>query len=147
MKALIQRVSQAKVTVDSEIVGEISKGILIFLGIAETDAENDINFLVDKISNLRIFENEGKPMDKSVLDINGELLVVSQFTLCGSTKKGRRPDFGGAAEPKKAKELYEKFIAECTKIGLKVESGEFAAMMDVSLINDGPVTFMIESPS
>ena len=99
MKALIQRVSNANVKVGQNIVGEISKGILIFLGIAEDDSIKDIDFLVDKISNLRIFENNGKPMDKSVIDINGELLIVSQFTLYGSIKKGRRPDFGDAANP------------------------------------------------
>jgi len=120
---------------------------LIFLGIKQEDSEKDIEFLADKILNLRIFANEDKPMDKSVMEIKGELLVVSQFTLYGSTKKGRRPDFGAAADPQKAKKLYEKFIEKCDKSGLKVQTGEFAAMMDVELVNDGPVTFMINTDS
>lgn len=147
MKALIQRVSQAKVEIDNKIHGQIGKGILIFLGIGKKDTEKDINFLVDKITQLRIFENNGKPMDQSVLDVQGELLVISQFTLYGSTKKGRRPDFTDAADPDLANDLYEKFIESCKSTGLKVETGKFAAMMDVSLINDGPVTFMLESIS
>ncbi len=145
MKALIQRVSKAKVTVDNTITGKIDKGILIFLGITHNDSSEDINYLVDKIINLRIFENDDKQMDKSVLDINGGLLVISQFTLYGSVKKGRRPDFTNAAKPDSAKELYEKFIEECRKSQLKVETGIFAAMMDIELVNDGPVTFMIDS--
>lgn len=147
MRALIQRVSKAKVEIDGEVAGKIGKGILILLGIGKEDSEKDIDYLIDKIINLRIFEHEGKPMDKSILDINGELLVVSQFTLYGSIRKGRRPDFIEAADPGIAKILYEKFIEECNKTGLKIETGEFAAMMDVSLTNDGPVTFMIESTS
>ncbi len=147
MKALIQRVSKAKVEVGNRIIGQIDIGILIFLGIGHKDTAKDIDYLVEKIAHLRIFENEGKPMDKSVKDINGELLIVSQFTLYGSLKKGRRPDFGEAADPTLAKDLYEKFIEKCKNTGLKVETGEFAAMMDVSLTNDGPVTFMLESNS
>jgi len=145
MKALIQRVIRASVEVESEIVGEIGKGILILLGVAKDDGEKDADFLVNKITELRIFESGGKPMDLSVQDIKGELLVVSQFTLCGSTKKGRRPDFGDAALPEKANELYEYFVKECRKKVGKVETGRFGAMMKVSLVNDGPVTFMIES--
>jgi D-tyrosyl-tRNA(Tyr) deacylase len=145
MKALIQRVSKAKVTVDDVISGEINKGILIFLGITHNDSTVDIHNLVDKIVNLRIFENGDKSMDKSVLEINGDLLVVSQFTLFGNTKKGRRPDFTDAAKPDFAKKLYEEFIKECEKTGLKVQTGIFSAMMDVELVNDGPVTFMIDS--
>lgn len=145
MKALIQRVSRANVTVENTITGKINKGILIFLGITHDDSIEDINYLADKIINLRIFEHENKPMDKSVLDVKGELLVISQFTLCGSVKKGRRPDFTNAANPEFAKELYEKFIEECRKSELKVETGVFAAMMDIELVNDGPVTFMIDS--
>jgi D-tyrosyl-tRNA(Tyr) deacylase len=145
MKALIQRVKEASVAVEEKSVGQIGQGILIFLGVGADDEMNDVNYLVDKIVNLRIFENDGKRMDKSVLDISGELLVISQFTLFGSTKKGRRPDFINAAKPGKALDLYEKFIEECKKAGLKTEAGEFAAMMDVSLINDGPVTFMLDS--
>lgn len=152
MKALIQRVSSANVQVDGKEIGAIDKGILILLGIGKedeglTDQECDENItkLFEKISNLRIFANGEKPMDLSIKDIGGGLLVVSQFTLYGSTKKGRRPDFGDAALPEKARILYEKFVIECKKTGLKTETGEFGAMMDVSLVNDGPVTFMIES--
>ncbi|MFC1600123.1 D-aminoacyl-tRNA deacylase [Patescibacteria group bacterium] len=147
MKALIQRVSKAKVEVGGDVVGQINKGILIFLGIGHEDTEKDIEYLVDKIIHLRIFENDGKPMDKSINDIAGEMLIVSQFTLYGSMKKGRRPDFGEAADPTKAKDLYDKFVEACHGTGLKTETGEFAAMMDVSLTNDGPVTFMLESNS
>jgi D-tyrosyl-tRNA(Tyr) deacylase len=147
MKALIQRVSKAKVEIDDKVSGQIGKGILILLGVGHSDSDKDINYLVDKIINLRIFPNEDKPMDKSIKDINGELLIVSQFTLYGSIKKGRRPDFGEAADPEIAKDLYEKFVEACQGTGLKVETGEFAAMMDVSLTNDGPVTFMLESIS
>lgn len=145
MKALIQRVKNASVKVEGNKVGETGPGILIFLGIGKGDNEDDIKYLVDKIVNLRIFENEGKRMDISVKDIKGELMVISQFTLYGSTKKGRRPDFIKAAEPDEAERLYNLFIDECKKTGLKTESGEFAAMMDVSLVNDGPVTLMIET--
>jgi D-tyrosyl-tRNA(Tyr) deacylase len=147
MRALIQRVSKAKVEIDGKVTGQIGKGILILLGIGHNDNEKDIEYLVDKIVHLRIFENEGKPMDKSITDLNGELLVVSQFTLYGSLKKGRRPDFGEAADPALAKDLYEKFVEACQGTGLRVETGEFAAMMDVTLTNDGPVTFMLESNS
>lgn len=145
MKVLIQRVSKAKVEIDKKVAGQIDKGILILLGIGHGDTEKDIKYLVDKIIHLRIFESDEKPMDKSVKDIDGGLLIVSQFTLYGSTKKGRRPDFGDAADPALAKELYLKFIEACQGTGLKIETGEFAAMMDVSLTNDGPVTFMLKS--
>lgn len=145
MKALIQRVKEASVVVDSKTTGAIKQGILIFLGISHEDDKREIEALVDKIVNLRIFENEGKRMDLSVKDLGGELLVVSQFTLCANLKKGRRPDFTQAADPGKAKELYDLFVEECRKTELKVETGEFAAMMDVSLVNDGPVTFLLDS--
>jgi len=151
MKALIQRVSSANVKVDRNIIGEIDDGILIFLGIGKADtllsqelSQKQINKLVEKIVNLRIFEKDKSPMEISLKDVNGHILIISQFTLYGSTKKGRRPDFGEAAVPKDARILYEKFIAECKKTGLKVETGEFGAMMNVSLVNNGPVTFLIE---
>jgi len=145
MKALIQRVNSASVTVDSKVIGKIEKGILVFLGVSKNDTSKDADFLANKIAELRIFESGDKPMDLSVQDIKGNLLIVSQFTLYGSTKKGRRPDFGEAALPETANELYEYFVKECRKKVQKVETGKFGAMMDVSLINDGPVTFMIES--
>jgi D-tyrosyl-tRNA(Tyr) deacylase len=145
MKALIQRVKHSTVKVDGEIKGKISKGILVFLGIGNNDTEKEIGYLIDKITNLRIFENEEKRMDFSLKDINGELLVISQFTLYGNTENGRRPDFIDAAKPEIARNLYEKFLNECKNHGIKTEGGVFGAMMDVELINDGPVTFMIES--
>ncbi len=145
MKALIQKVKEASVVVDGKITGAIENGILIFLGITHEDGSKEIEGLVDKIVNLRIFENDGKRMDLSVKDLGGELLIVSQFTLYGSLKKGRRPDFGEAANPEKAKELYDLFTFECRKTELKVETGEFGAMMEVSLINNGPVTFLLDS--
>jgi len=145
MKALIQRVKNAKVEVEDKVVGEINEGILILLGITHNDTEEDINYLVEKISNLRIFRDEDKHFEKSLLDISGEVLIVSQFTLYGSTKKGRRPDFFEAAKPKQAEELYEKFATKFKEQGIKTETATFGAMMDVSLCNDGPVTLMIES--
>jgi D-tyrosyl-tRNA(Tyr) deacylase len=148
MKALIQRVNRAKVTVDNRTTGEIGQGILVLLGITHEDSEKDVNYLVEKIVNLRIFGGEGKSsFGKSVIEIGGSLLVVSQFTLYGSTKKGRRPDFTAAAKPDFANGLYEMFIDKARETGIKVETGEFGAMMDVELINSGPVTFMIESPT
>lgn len=152
MKALIQRVSSADVKVEGKKIGAIDKGILVLLaigkedeGLTDQECDGNITKLLEKISNLRIFPNDGKPMDLSVKDIGGGLLVVSQFTLYGSTQKGRRPDFTSAASPGKARNLYEKFVVECKKTGLKTETGEFGAMMNVSLVNNGPVTFMIES--
>lgn len=145
MKALIQRVSSARVEVKGETIGQISKGVLIFLGVGKDDSNNDVEYLVDKIINLRIFENGDKHMDQSIIDIKGELLIVSQFTLFGSTKKGRRPDFNDAADPELANNLYEQFIKISRDKGIKTETGKFAAMMNVTLTNDGPVTFMIDS--
>ena len=145
MKVLIQRVSRAKVTIDGEVAGEIDKGILVLLGIAQGDAEKDVDYLVEKIVNLRIFPNEKSHFDKSVQEVNGSLLVVSQFTLYGDTKKGRRPDFTAAAKPELAEALYDSFIKKAREMGLNVASGEFGAMMDIELINDGPVTLMLES--
>lgn len=145
MRALIQRVKEASVVVDNRTTGKIRKGILIFLGISHDDGYKEIEALVEKIVNLRIYENNGKQMDLSVKEIQGDLLVVSQFTLYGNLKKGRRPDFTQAAAPDKARELYDLFIEECKKTGLNVQTGEFAAMMDVSLVNDGPVTFLLDS--
>ena len=145
MRALIQRVKNSSVKVDEAVVGEIGKGLLIFLGISKDDKKADADFLVNKIVELRIFASQGKQMDLSVKNVEGALLIVSQFTLYGSTKKGRRPDFGNAALPEKAVKLYEYFVKRCKEFELKVETGKFGAMMDVELVNDGPVTFMIES--
>ena len=145
MKSIIQRVSRAKVTVSDKITGEIDKGILVLLGVTHEDSEKDVDYLIDKITNLRIFPSDKSEFDKSVLDVNGSLLAVSQFTLYGSTKKGRRPDFIKAAKPDHAEALYELFVEKARATGLNVQTGEFRAMMDVELVNDGPVTLEIES--
>ncbi len=145
MRAVIQRVSRAKVSVESEIVGEIGRGILVLLGVADGDLETDAVYLLEKTINLRIFEDAGDKMNLSLLDINGDLLVVSQFTLYGDVRKGRRPSFIKAAAPDKANRLYEFFVGEARKQIFKVETGKFQAMMDVELVNDGPVTILLDS--
>lgn len=145
MRAVVQRVSRARVTVDEQIVGEIERGLLVLLGVAETDTNEDANHISDKILNLRIFEDADNKMNLSLLDINGELLVVSQFTLYGDTRRGRRPSFINAAAPDKGRELYEYFVARSREQIAKVETGQFQAMMDVELVNDGPVTIILDS--
>ena len=145
MRAVVQRVSRAKVTVDGEVTGEIGRGLLVLLGVAGNDSEPDADYLVEKIVNLRIFEDAADKMNLSLLDINGHLLVVSQFTLYGDTRRGRRPSFIDAAPPDKANELYEYFISKSRQQVTKVETGLFQAMMDVELINAGPVTIMLDS--
>ena len=145
MRAVIQRVSRATVSVDGEIVGQIEKGLLVLLGVSVDDAEKDANYLVEKTLNLRIFEDAEDKMNLSILDIKGELLVVSQFTLYGDARKGRRPSFIEAAAPEEANRLYEFFVAEARKQIAKVETGKFQAMMDVELVNDGPVTILLDS--
>lgn len=145
MRIVIQRVKSASVTVDSEIVGKIGKGLLVLLGVSVEDTEKDAGYLVEKTLNLRIFEDSEDKMNFSLLDIKGEILVVSQFTLYGDTRKGRRPSFIEAAPPEKANQLYEYFVSELSKQVLQVETGKFQAMMDVELINDGPVTILLDS--
>ena len=145
MKAVIQRVREAEVTVDGKSISNISKGILVFLCVEKNDSQSDADFLADKIINLRIFEDEQKKMNLSVKDTQANILVISQFTLAGNCTKGRRPSFEKAAEPKEAEKLYNYFIKELAQSRLKVEAGIFRAMMDVHLINDGPVTFILES--
>lgn len=143
MKILIQRVKQASVTIENTLYSQINKGYLIFLGIEKNDSEDKIEWLINKILNLRIFENDEGKMTHSIIDIQGEILLVSQFTLCGNCKKGNRPSFDDAMPPQEAQILYEKFVQELSQ-KTEVKTGVFGAMMDITLINDGPVTFMIE---
>jgi len=145
MRAVIQRVSRAKVTVNGEITGEIGAGILVLLGVSREDSEKEAQYLLEKTLNLRIFEDSEGKMNLSLLDIKGELLVVSQFTLYGDARKGRRPSFIEAAAPDDANRLYEFFVAEARKQISKVATGRFQAMMDVALVNDGPVTILLDS--
>lgn len=144
MKGLIQRVKQASVTIDGELYSSINYGMLILLGVEKEDKEVNAKVLAEKLINLRIFDDENGKMNKSILDIKGEILVVSQFTLAGDCKKGTRPSFDKAAPPDNAKKLYEDFVKIISQYGLIIKTGEFQSMMDVSLVNDGPVTFMIE---
>ncbi|TDQ30292.1 D-aminoacyl-tRNA deacylase [Tenacibaculum caenipelagi] len=146
MKAVIQRVSKASVTIEGEKVANIQNGILVLLGIIDEDVQEDIAWLTKKIANLRIFNDEGGVMNKSLLDINGEAIVVSQFTLHASTKKGNRPSYIKAAKPDVAVPLYENFVQQFeTDLGKKVQTGEFGADMKVELLNDGPVTIIIDT--
>ncbi len=146
MKAVIQRVKESSVSVEGKVVGRIGKGLLVLLGVAEEDGEKQADFLVEKIIRLRIFEDKEGKMNLSLADTGGELLVVSQFTLLGDCRKGRRPSFIKAAKPEKAGQLYEYFISQAKAKGISVQTGQFRAMMDVALINDGPVTLIAESP-
>lgn len=145
MRAVVQRVSQASVKVDDKIVGEIGKGLLVLLGVGKEDSIEDLDYLVEKILGLRIFEDEDEKMNLSLIDIGGELLVVSQFTLYGDVRKGKRPSFTGSASPEIAEEMYLNFIKLCVEKGIKTETGIFGANMDVSLINNGPVTILLDS--
>ncbi|MBP9718343.1 D-tyrosyl-tRNA(Tyr) deacylase [Candidatus Gracilibacteria bacterium] len=145
MKALLQRVSKASVHVGDRLTGEIQKGFLILLGITQSDTEKDLDLLLEKIVNLRIFEDEEQKMNKSLIDVGGSLLIVSQFTLYADCKKGRRPSFTDAARPEQAIELYKKCIEKAKVLVPNVQEGEFGAMMDVALVNDGPTTIMLET--
>jgi len=145
MIAVIQRVSQAHVTVEGKIVSRIGQGLVILLGVFQNDGDADAAFLSDKIAGLRIFGDEHQKMNLSIKDVGGAALVISQFTLCGDWRKGRRPSFISAADPETGRRLYEKFIADLKIAGVPTEQGVFGAMMAVNLVNDGPVTFVLDS--
>lgn len=144
MKAVVQRVSNANVKVNEEIVGKIENGFVVLLGVQNGDTKENADYLVKKITALRVFSDENDKMNLSLKDVNGSLLVVSQFTLCADCVKGNRPSFSGAADPKVANELYEYFVSECRKLDSKVETGIFGANMKLNLTNDGPVTIILE---
>jgi D-tyrosyl-tRNA(Tyr) deacylase len=144
MKLLVQRVANANVKVDDKIVGKVDKGFLVLCGVTHTDTKETADYLVKKLLNLRVFEDENEKMNLSLKQVNGELLIVSQFTLYADTSSGNRPSFINAAKPDMANELYEYFCSQCAKEGIHVEKGVFGAHMEVSLLNDGPVTIMLE---
>jgi D-aminoacyl-tRNA deacylase len=145
MRAVVQRVSGAKVTVNGEISGQIERGLLVLLGVGENDSQADADYLADKTAGLRIFEDAEGKMNRAVAEVGGGVLVVSQFTLYGDVRKGRRPSFDAAAAPQKARELYEYFVARIRAAGLRCETGRFQEMMEVELVNDGPVTILLDS--
>ena len=145
MIAVLQRASEGKVTVEDRITGEIGTGLVILLGVAQSDSEKDADFLADRIVGFRIFNDEEGKMNLSIRDVNGAALVVSQFTLAGDWRKGRRPSFTSAATPEEGERLYEYFCGQLRQLEVPVQTGEFGAKMDVSLINDGPVTFVMDS--
>jgi len=145
MRGCLQRVSQARVYIDGHVEGEISAGLVVLLGVAAEDTERDIDWMVQKILHLRIFSDQAGQMNRSLLDTGGELMVVSQFTLFGDCRKGRRPSFIEAAPPERAEEYYEKFIERATESDVSVASGKFRANMQIELVNDGPVTLWIDS--
>lgn len=145
MRAVVQRVTYSSVEVDGEIVGEINKGFNVLLGISKEDTEEDMKYIKDKIVNLRVFSDENDKMNLSLLDIKGELLLISQFTLYGDARKGRRPSFSDAARPEIANPLYEEFVQKVKDLNINVGTGKFGAHMMVDLTNDGPVTILLES--
>lgn len=145
MKAVVQRVKRSSVTIDGKMVGKIGQGLMVLLGVSEDDTERECDYLADKIVGLRIFEDDAGKMNRSLLDIQGEMLIVSQFTLCADCRKGRRPSFVRAARPEKAIPLYERFIAQIQAQGVRTATGEFGADMLVSIENDGPVTIPLDT--
>jgi D-aminoacyl-tRNA deacylase len=145
MRVVVQRASRGKVTVEGQVTGEIGRGYVLLVGVTHEDTREDADYLVEKIANLRIFEDESGKMNLSLLDVGGAILSVSQFTLYGDCRKGRRPNFMDAARPDQANELYEYFNEKARSMGVQVETGVFGAMMDVELVNDGPVTLLLDS--
>ena len=145
MRAIVQRVKSANVQIDGQLVAEIESGLLIFLGISIDDQQSDIDYLIRKIANLRIFRDDDLRMNKSLLDVSGQALVVSQFTLYGDCRKGRRPNFSQAAKPEKAHQLYQVFVNQLLQLGIDVKTGVFQATMEVELTNDGPITILLDS--
>src|SRR5437899_2254400 len=145
MRAVVQRVSRCRVVVEGQTVGEIGRGLLVLLGVGKADTESAVDYLVEKILGLRIFEDAEGKMNLSVQDSRGEMLVVSQFTLYGDVRRGKRPSFDAAARPEEAKRLYEYFVAKIRAAGLRCETGQFQAMIDVALVNSGPVTILLDS--
>lgn len=145
MRAVVQRVSSSSVTVEGSVIGSTQQGLLVLLGVADTDTATDVQYICDKVSHLRIFEDEKDKMNLSVLDVNGEVCVVSQFTLYGDVRKGRRPNFMKAAPPELAEQLYLEVVAAFKEQGILVSTGQFQAHMEVALVNDGPVTILLDS--
>jgi D-tyrosyl-tRNA(Tyr) deacylase len=145
MRAVIQRVSRAQVTVGAEVTGKIGRGLLVLLGVGEGDKESDADYLAEKVAGLRIFEDDGGKMNLSVADVKGAVLAVSQFTLYGDARRGKRPSFDAAARPELARTLYEYFVERIRGAGLVCETGRFQEMMQVELVNDGPVTILLDS--
>ena len=145
MRAVVQRVTNARVDVNHQTAGRIGPGLLVYAAAALDDGDADVRYIAEKVAHLRIFPDDAGKMNRSLIDISGYMLVVSQFTLLGDCRKGRRPSFINAAAPEKAERFYDKFVSEARKKGLTVETGRFQAMMDVALVNDGPVTLIVES--
>lgn len=145
MRAVVQRVRRARVRVEGETVGEVGSGLVVLLGAGTGDSERDVDYLAQKIVNLRIFEDDNRAMNRSLVEVGGDLLVVSQFTLYGDCRKGRRPSFVAALEPTEAERLCDLFASRCADAGIRVATGQFGAMMDVELCNNGPVTMLVDS--
>lgn len=145
MRAVVQRVSRAKVTVDRIVTGEIGLGLLVLLGVGREDGESDLNYIAEKVAGLRVFEDADGKMNRSVRDVGGSVLAVSQFTLYGDVRRGKRPSFEEAAPPDQARELYEAFVGRIRAAGLRCETGRFQEMMQVELVNEGPVTILLDS--
>lgn len=145
MRAVVQRVDRASVTVDNKVVGQVDKGLMVLFGVAPDDTDKDLNYIVGKVAGLRIFEDDQDKMNLSVQDVGGSILAVSQFTLYGDCRKGKRPSFDGAAKPELANSYYEKFVSALRDKGIKVETGVFRAHMLVELVNNGPVTMLLDS--